>query len=100
MLQWAHVMAAHGTSTHCAAEGGYLAVLQWAHAHGCLRDESTRTCAACVGYLAVLQWAHAHGCPWDKLTCAYAAEGGHLAVPAVGAPPRLPMGQVDARVRG
>merc|ERR1719146_650616 len=36
--------------------------------------------AAEGGHLAVLRWARAHGCPWDELTCAYAAEFGHLEV--------------------
>jgi hypothetical protein len=38
--------------------------------------------------------------PWDEWTCARAALGGHLEVLKVGARERLPMEQVDVRVRG
>ena len=63
-----------------SAEGGHLAVLQWARAHGCPRNEWTCTEAASNGHLEVLQWARAQGCDWGERTCARAAEGGHLEV--------------------
>ena len=46
-----------------AAEGGHLAVLKWARAHGYPWNEMTCANAAINGHLAVLQWARAHGCP-------------------------------------
>ena len=63
-----------------AAEGGHLAVLQRARAHGCPWDEKTCAEAAMNGHLEVLQWARAKGCPWDETTCNMAAMNGHLAV--------------------
>ena len=49
-----------------SSEGGHLAVLQWARAHG--RPWNKRTCARAAenGHLDVLQWARARGCPWDE----------------------------------
>ena len=47
-----------------SAEGGHLAVLQWARAHGRPWNTKTCACAAENGHLEVLQWARAHGCPW------------------------------------
>jgi len=63
-----------------SAEGGHLAVLTWARAHGYLWNEITRTAAAKNQHLEVLQWARANGCPWDKWACVFAAENGHLEV--------------------
>jgi len=48
------------------AEGGHLAVLQWARAQGHPWNERTCERAADNGHLEVLQWARTHGCPWDK----------------------------------
>jgi hypothetical protein len=64
-----------------AAEGGHLAGLQWARAHGCPWDENTCAWAAEEGHLEVLKWVLANGCLWeDRVACAHAARGGHLEV--------------------
>jgi hypothetical protein len=66
-------------------------------------NELTCTHAAQGGHLAVLEWARANGCLWDAQTCARAAPGGHLAVlqwaPPVGVCQRLPMGRADVHAR-
>ncbi|MDB0053514.1 hypothetical protein N9F40_00605 [bacterium] len=46
-----------------AAEGGYLEVLQWAHANGCPWDVVTSKCARVAGHLDILQLLDANGCP-------------------------------------
>ena len=53
-----------------SAEGGHLAVLQWARAQGCRWTAETCEVAAENGRLAVLRGARAQGCPWDAWTCA------------------------------
>jgi hypothetical protein len=69
-----------------AAEGGHLALLQWARLEAnppCPWDEDTCREAAEKGHLAMLQWARTVAdppCPWDEWTCACAAEKGHLAL--------------------
>ena len=45
------------------AEGGHLAVLQWARANGCPWDRYTYRNAALGGHLEMLQWLCATGCP-------------------------------------
>ena len=62
------------------AEGGHLAVLQWARAHERPLNKTTCARAAENGHLEVLEWAGAHGCPRDESTCAGAAQHGHLEV--------------------
>ena len=64
-----------GSANPCAlaAEGGHLAVLQWARAHHCPWDAATCYAAASGGHLDVLQWARKHGCPWNKQACYLAA---------------------------
>jgi hypothetical protein len=55
--------------------------LAWARANGCAWEERTCACAAAGGNLDVLRWAHVEeGCPWDESTCGQAAQGGHLEV--------------------
>ena len=66
-------------TSNSAAQGGHLAVLQWARANGCPWNEETCAHAARGGHLEVLQWARANGCPWEGPWCD-AAEGGHLEV--------------------
>jgi hypothetical protein len=64
----------------CAAAGGHLRVLKWAHENDCPWNEQTCACAAQNGHLEVLKWARANDCPWHEYTCANAANGGHLEV--------------------
>ena len=64
----------------CSAQGGHLAVLQWARAHERPLNKTTCARAAENGHLEVLEWAGAHGCPRDESTCAGAAQHGHLEV--------------------
>ena len=45
------------------AEGGHLAVLQWARANGCPWNYETCFSAAHDGQLEALQWAIENGCP-------------------------------------
>ena len=63
-----------------SAQGGHLAVLQWARAHERPLNKTTCARAAENGHLEVLEWAGAHGCPRDESTCAGAAQHGHLKV--------------------
>ena len=62
------------------AEGGHLAVLQWARANGCPWDVETCWKAAFEGRLEMIQWLRANGSPWDTMTCMHAAQAGHLEV--------------------
>ena len=80
VLQWAHAARYPFGPMICdaAAEGGHLEVLQWLRAAGCPWGWSTSQKAAEHGHRAVLQWLHAAGCPLDRFTCAAAAKGGHL----------------------
>jgi hypothetical protein len=50
------------------------------HSRGCPWGIDTCSCAADGGHLEVLRYAHEHGCPWTSYTCDRAAEGGHLEV--------------------
>ena len=59
-----------------AAEGGHLAVLQWARANCCAWNEYTCSTAAGCGQLATLQWAQANGCDWDRAVCLLVAPAG------------------------
>ena len=63
-----------------AAEGGHLAVLQWARSEGRPWDERTCAKAAMNGHLEILQWARANECPWNGTTCAEAFTNGQIAV--------------------
>ena len=45
-----------------SAEGGHLAVLQWARVKGYPWDEYTCAMAARNGHIKVLQWARANEC--------------------------------------
>ena len=63
-----------------AAEGGHLAVLQWARSEGRPWDERTCAKAAMTGHLDILQWARANECPWNGKTCAAALMNGQSAV--------------------
>ena len=63
-----------------AAEGGHLAVLQWARSEGRPWDERTCAKAAMTGHLDILQWARANECPWNGKTCAAALINGQNAV--------------------
>jgi hypothetical protein len=65
----------------CAADGGRLEVLQYAHDHGCPWDTMTCYYAAAGGHLEVLRYAHEHGCPWDLGDClAWALQHGNADV--------------------
>ena len=63
-----------------AAETGRLAVLQWAHAHGCPWDHSTCDAAAARGDLVMLKWARANNCPWSGDAALRAAYNWHTQV--------------------
>jgi hypothetical protein len=62
----------------CAAMGGKLEVLQWAHRNGCPWDEHTCYWAETGGHLDVLRWTHEKGCPWSEETRAMAARLGYV----------------------
>ena len=69
--------------------GGYLEVLRWLRANGCLWDEDTCKYAAWGGHLQVLQWARVNGCPWDEKTLLM-ARGRSSRVGKLGDSERLP----------
>jgi hypothetical protein len=79
---WGEPRSDDGWDNPCAraAQGGHLAVLQWARAHRCPWTEGTCHAAARGGHMEVLRWAREHHCPWNKWTCAEAAAGGHMEV--------------------
>lgn len=56
----------------CAADGGYLATLQWARENKFSWDTYICAYAARGGHLAVLQWLRENGCPWDEKVVYYA----------------------------
>jgi hypothetical protein len=60
----------------CAAAGGHLEVLKWAHENGGPWSAGTCAMAAQEGHLEVLRWLCANGCPIDVMTCNFAAEAG------------------------
>jgi hypothetical protein len=41
-------------------------------------EKDTCECAAFGGHLDCLKYAHENGCQWDENTCAQAAAGGNL----------------------
>lgn len=75
VLQWARANGCLWDHWTCAVAAGHLELLPWTRANGCPWD----TCnAARKGRLEVLKWAPANGCEWDSCTCA--ARSGHLEV--------------------
>lgn len=82
LLQWARANGCEWSSSTCteAARGGHLALLQWARANGCTWDIGTSFAAAHEGKLEVLCWAHEHGLEWDSGCARLAADEGHLNV--------------------
>ena len=61
-----------------AAKGGHLAVLKYAHEHGCPWNWQTCANAAENGHLEVVKYAHENGCPWDWETQVWAARNGYV----------------------
>jgi hypothetical protein len=61
-------------------------------------DERTCRCAAAGGHLRVLKWAHENDCPWNEQTCACAAQRRPPRGAEVGARERLPVARVHVRV--
>jgi hypothetical protein len=85
VLQWAREQGCPWGVETCrhAAQGGHLAVLQWAlEQDPPCPWQKWNTCllAANGGHVEVLQWAREHSCPWGSEVCLAATRDGHLDV--------------------